>query len=146
MQQKTEPTLQEWKDAVWDFMLEHSDITDGGSVFVKFHTDGRHNFENRLKGRAVHGYHRDDRRTGLTTEQKDKLHLQRRLSKIKRGKEKRAKWKADKAERQLIMSETKALNERRVLLKKYPKLMRPLINRVLNLYATARTKVVQYKR
>jgi len=51
---------QKYKDVVWDFLLEHSDILDSGSVFVKFHTSGRKNFENRVYARYKYGYHRED--------------------------------------------------------------------------------------
>ena len=37
--------------AAWDFILEHSDITKGGALFVKFHTSHRSDFERRLKAR-----------------------------------------------------------------------------------------------
>jgi len=38
----------------------YSDILDSGSVFVKFHTSGRKNFENRVYSRYKYGYHRED--------------------------------------------------------------------------------------
>lgn len=50
---------QVYMDAVWDYMLEHSDITHGGNLFVKFHTDSRRSFEKHVIAR-VKGYHRND--------------------------------------------------------------------------------------
>lgn len=52
-------TLEKYKEAVWDFMLEHCDITPNGSIFVKFHCDHRLNFEKRIHAR-IRGYHRTD--------------------------------------------------------------------------------------
>lgn len=49
-----------YKNAVWDFLLEHSEITTTGKVFIKFHTDGKKNFENRVIGRWKYNYHRED--------------------------------------------------------------------------------------
>jgi hypothetical protein len=51
--------LTTYKQAVWDFILEHSDITRGGAIFVKFHTSNRADFERRVYGR-IKGYHRED--------------------------------------------------------------------------------------
>lgn len=48
-----------YMDAVWDYMLDHSDITKGGQLFVKFHTDDRKTFERHVIAR-VKGYHRND--------------------------------------------------------------------------------------
>src|SRR5262245_51125820 len=53
--------LDSYKTAVWDYLLEHSDITPGGSLFVKFHTDNRASFERRIAAR-MRGYHREDPR------------------------------------------------------------------------------------
>jgi hypothetical protein len=51
--------VQKYKDAVWDFVFEHCDVTNGGSLFVKFHTPHRKNFEKRVYAR-LNGYHRED--------------------------------------------------------------------------------------
>lgn len=59
---KGEPTLSEYRDAVWAFLLEHSDIAPNGKIFVKFHADSRKNIENRIKARYKYEYHREDRR------------------------------------------------------------------------------------
>lgn len=51
--------LQRYKDAVWSYVLEHSDLTPEGKFFVKFHTSGRPNFEDHVFAR-MGGYHRGD--------------------------------------------------------------------------------------
>lgn len=50
-----------YKKAVWDFLMEHSDVADSGQIFVKFHTDNRKDFEARVWARFK-GYHRIDSR------------------------------------------------------------------------------------
>lgn len=65
--------IAEYKSAVWDFVLEHCDITDNGTIFVKFHTSDRLNFENRILSRLKYGYHRKDDRSNFDNEQKEKL-------------------------------------------------------------------------
>ena len=57
-----EPTLPEYRDAVWAFLLEHSDIAPNGKIFVKFHADSRKNIENRIKARYKYEYHREEKR------------------------------------------------------------------------------------
>jgi hypothetical protein len=49
-----------YQEAVWDYLMEHCDITPGGSFFIKFHTDGRSNFEKHVKARWKYNYHRED--------------------------------------------------------------------------------------
>jgi hypothetical protein len=56
---KTPENLKKWKQAVWEFMLEHCDIQQSGALFIKFHCDDRKNFENRVFAR-LKGYHRTD--------------------------------------------------------------------------------------
>lgn len=63
--------LEIYRQAVWDFMLEHCDVTERGSYFIKFHIDGRSNFENRIKGRWKYDYHRVDARTGFDNAAKE---------------------------------------------------------------------------
>lgn len=133
--------VQEYKDAVWQFLIEHSDLSPTGSLFVKFHVTDRQNFENRVNARYQYGYKRNDTRLNLTPEEKNELHVRLRRTK----KEVNEKWKADKAERRRIMDQVKAQNERNRILEKYPKPLRPFINTLLTLYATARTTVIQYK-
>lgn len=50
MQQQSNTTnqLDSYKDAVWSYILEHSDLEDSGALFVKFHTDDRATFERRI--------------------------------------------------------------------------------------------------
>lgn len=47
-------------DAVWDFMVEHSEILPSGAYFIKFHAKGKQNVINRFKARFYYGYHRED--------------------------------------------------------------------------------------
>lgn len=63
--------LQVWKDAMWDYIVEHSDLTERGSFFVKFHTRTRSQFEGHVASR-IRGYHRKDERSNFTNEQKEK--------------------------------------------------------------------------
>lgn len=137
-------TLQAYQDAVWDFLIEHSDVSSRGALFVKFHTSDRENFEKRVRARAIHNYHRDDARLGLTTREKEALHL-KRSGTFKVSKETRKiKWKASTEERRATFDRLKAMQIRAAILNKYPPRLRPLINRVIDIYATARIKVLQY--
>lgn len=53
-------SLSQYKKAVWQYMLEHSSVEfDSGSLFVKFHSGGRAEFEHKIYSRAA-GYHRND--------------------------------------------------------------------------------------
>ena len=47
-------------EAVWDFMVEHSEILPSGTYFIKFHAKGKQNVINRFKARFYYGYHRED--------------------------------------------------------------------------------------
>lgn len=71
---KGEPTLSEYRDAVWAFLLEHSDIDKGGKIFVKFHADSRRNIENRIKARYKYEYHREEARP-VQKERKRKVNV-----------------------------------------------------------------------
>lgn len=64
--------LDSYKDAVWDYMLEHCDITENGSFFIKFHTSTRRAFEGHVNSRWKNNYHRRDERLNLSHIQKDK--------------------------------------------------------------------------
>lgn len=139
------PTLKQYQDAVWDFLIEHSDITDRGALFVKFHTSGRDNFEKRVRARAIHNYHRDDSRLGLTTREKEELHKTKSKAHQVSKETRRIKWKATAEERKATFDRLRAMQERTFLLSKYPPRLRPLINRLIDIYATARIKVLQYK-
>jgi len=57
---KYTPDIKGYQSAVWDFLLEHSDITESGKIFIKFHTDSQRNFENRVLSRWKYNYHRED--------------------------------------------------------------------------------------
>lgn len=142
---KESPELQAYKDAVWQFLIEHSDITDGGSLFVKFHTSGRRNFENRVKAREVYGYERHDTRLNLSPKEKEQLHLS--LTKIKNDtkKTKREKWKASEEEKRRVFAEVKQRNDTALMqhMRSQPKPRQSIINRLLTAYATARRKVLQ---
>lgn len=63
--------IQGYKDAVWDFLLEHCDVLDSGALFFKFHASGRQQLENRMYARLM-GYHRED------TDKKEKLAIKQR--------------------------------------------------------------------
>lgn len=101
------------KDAVWDFLLEHCDITEGGSMFVKFHTSGRADFEKRIRAR-MNGYSRPDLRTLETTEDKKKRQERTREAHQKRKEQKRQKEK----ERRRLIREVGKRNTRRANLEK----------------------------
>ena len=86
-----ENCILEYKQAVWQYVLDHSDVTDGGALFVKFHTDSRKSFENHVFGRIM-GYKRED------TEMKQSLMATKseehqRLKREKRGNYVKAKNK-----------------------------------------------------
>lgn len=49
-----------YQDAVWDFLMEHCEVLDSGALFIKFHTDGKQNFINRVLSRWQYNYHRED--------------------------------------------------------------------------------------
>lgn len=137
-------TLQAYQDAVWDFLIEHSDVSSRGALFVKFHTSDRDNFEKRVRARAIHNYHRDDSRLKMTAQEKKDLHQSLVHSTIQVKKQKREKWKASTEERRATFDRLKAMQIRAAILNKYPLRLRPLINRLIDIYATARIKVLQY--
>lgn len=69
--------LQGYKDAVWSYILEHSDLVNRGTLFVKFHTSGRIAFEKHLKGRWKYGYHRGDPQKKQADHQELRFQLER---------------------------------------------------------------------
>lgn len=69
---RNQPDLETYQQAVWDFLLEHCDLTERGSFFVKFHTSGRFDFEKRIRARYKYGYHRVDERNGFDIRQKER--------------------------------------------------------------------------
>lgn len=111
--------LESYKDAVWDFMLEHSDITKGGALFVKFHTDNRKKFENRIIGRWKYNYHRGDPRL------KEKQHEDTRQQFEKDKHEKEEKYKAERKARIEALNKVKRQNERRIFIKKITNILIP---------------------
>lgn len=85
--------IQGYQKAVWDFLLEHSEVLPSGATFVKFHTSGRDNFEKRVLARWHYGYHREDvDKKGADQENLRAEHTKRKI-------EKDIKWQAYKAER-----------------------------------------------
>lgn len=144
MSKSPKPTLQEYKDAVWQYVLEHSDVNHHGALFVKFHTDGRSTFEKRIKAR-LRGYSRRDSRLNCSTEEKEELHQTLRTQYVTKKKAKRERWEADRAEKRRVLEAVKRHNERMHYLTRYPRPLRPLVNRWLNFYATARITVLQFK-
>lgn len=103
---KINKELEAWKDAYWDYLLEHSDIQESGALFVKFHTRSRVMFEKHVFAR-VKGYHRGDPR------EREKEMVVKAVQKVKVKKMKHEKWKADKDERVRIMRMVKRENELR---------------------------------
>lgn len=102
---KKNEELEAFKDALWDFILEHSDIERSGSFFTKFHSDGRANIERRIMARAKYGYHREDPR--------EKERLAEFVGDSHRSNKQRAKevWIADKKERKRIFAELAKKNQ-----------------------------------
>lgn len=110
MSRETDAEISAWKDAVWDYLLEHCDITDSGALFVKFHTSGRISFEKHVRARMVHNYHREDPR------KKEELHLQKQVAHKEEKTAKKMKYKEDKKARleaqALIKREMKKVERR----------------------------------
>lgn len=111
--------IQKYKDAVWAYLIEHSDITDRGAFFIKFHTKDRTTFEKHVLGRYGYGYHRIDERTNETYEQKQARAMTTKAAAHAEKEAKRAKWKADKDERRRIMEAVKRENERRARVERF---------------------------
>lgn len=93
METKENPTLQAYKDAVWDFLVEHSDILPSGAYFFKFHASDRRNVENRIQGRLKYGYHRED------TKEKQGIANVRRHDFESKKEEKARRWENDRIRR-----------------------------------------------
>lgn len=137
-------TLEEWQDATWQYLLEHSDITTHGALFVKFHTNDRISFEKRIRAR-IKGYTRDDSRLNMTVVEKKQHHERLRTEHVEKKKTKREKWKATQEERRAIFKQLEVLRERQATVSKFPKPLQPFINSFLTVYTTARTRVLQWK-
>lgn len=124
--------LEAYQDAVWDFVLEHCDVTDRGSYFVKFHTTNRSDLEKRIRARAKYNYHREDPRTGETHEQKELRATTRKEQHRVSKRMRRERWKAGTQERKRKLEAVKRQNERR---RRWGKLS-PVIEYIHNLYTT----------
>lgn len=49
-----------FRQAIWDYLMDHSEIVSGGNFFVKFHMSNRVEFEKHVVARMVYGYHRNN--------------------------------------------------------------------------------------
>ena len=105
--------IDEWKQALWDFVLEHSEMLESGTLFVKFHTSGRSDLEKRIRARWRYNYHREDVRG------KEARHESRQETFKTRKQEKREQWKANREERRKVMEKVRRSNERLALIRKY---------------------------
>jgi len=112
--------LKSYRDAVWAYLLEHSDITENGAIFIKFHTKNRADFEKHIKGRWIHGYHRIDGRTGETYQQKEERATRQQEHAQGMKVLKKNRWNATREERRDVFARLKKENERRVWLAKHP--------------------------
>lgn len=90
--QMSQKEIDAYKDAVWDYILEHCDITDNGSYFVKFHTKTRRDFEKHVYARYKYGYHRIDERSKFDNVQKEKDAQARRQAHMSRKTSKKRKY------------------------------------------------------
>ena len=106
---KLPPRLQkdinEYKDAVWAFLIEHCDVTDGGSFFFKFHASSRRNFEKRVWARYMYDYHRED------WEEKNKNARKIRAKAKEKKERKREKYQLEKRKRRLEREQIYKMNE-----------------------------------
>lgn len=104
--------LKKYQDAVWAYLVEHSDITREGSYFIKFHTKDRSTFEKHVKGRHKYGYHRIDDRTEETHEEKERRATATQQFYQAEKKRKKEAWKASREERARVFAELKRANEK----------------------------------
>lgn len=100
---KKNQDLEAYKRALWEYLLEHSDITKSGSLFVKFHVTTKSRFEGHVNAR-VNGYHRGD--------PKEKEALVAKIGQEHKQKKilKKVMWKEEKKKRQAIMDFVKFQN------------------------------------
>lgn len=86
---------QRYKDAVWKYILDHSDVQRSGALFVKFHTENRMTFEKRIHSR-LEGYTREnpERKMGVMELTKNNWLELKKIKKLKLKQEevKRNKW------------------------------------------------------
>lgn len=85
-----------YQEAVWDFLMEHCEVLESGAIFIKFHTDGRQNFENRILSRWKYNYHREDPKA------KYDLATSRRKVFEDRKAEKAERWRMAQAQRKAL--------------------------------------------
>lgn len=78
-----------YQDAVWDFLTEHSEVLPSGAMFIKFHTDGKQNFINRVLSRWQYNYHREDPKAkqAMIAERRNAFDAQRAEKALKLAKE-----------------------------------------------------------
>ena len=91
------PDIIGYQKALWDFLLEHSEIEENGKIFIKFHTDDQRNFNNRVLARWKYNYHRED------VEQKAKRLEQQKENYREKKKLKKLKYKVEKRERKRLL-------------------------------------------
>ena len=85
--------VKEYRDGVWDFILEHCDVLDSGTIFVKFHMSHRKDFEKRVKARLM-GYHREDvKKKKFKTETLKQEFMDKKLKKHQAYLERKRKFK-----------------------------------------------------
>lgn len=82
---ETWEALRLYQQAVEDFILEHSDVTPNGALFVKFHADDMQNVRKRIWARFRGWYHRAS--------------LEERMAKASQAAERRADFERKKAEK-----------------------------------------------
>lgn len=96
MSQPRNEELEAFKDALWDFFLEHCDVERSGAYFIKFHASGRANIEKRIMARHKYNYHREDPRM------KETIGVLTAEAHMRNKRKKHEVWKANKDERRRI--------------------------------------------
>lgn len=120
--------LEKYKDAVWDYMLEHSDISKSGALFIKFHAESRRTFEGHVSARAQ-GYHRGDPAgKAILVEEIKVIHAEQ-------AKKKKQKYKEEKAARIAMSDKIRhevrvvgRINRMRWFINKWKKRMKRFLN------------------
>lgn len=97
--------------AVWQYLVEHCDITENGSYFIKFHTNGRKTFEKHVRARWKHDYKRIDERSSFDYEQKEKDATSRREAHLSRKQMKKQRYKLSKEQSRAVQSALKRRND-----------------------------------
>lgn len=110
-------TTQQLEDAIWDYIMEHSDVTPNGTIFVKFHVTKKSKFIGHIISRA-HGYHRGNPDTKyIKALIKQKEHKDRCQEGVKKSKEKKDEY--------VINPKAIKLNS---VYNNSPKIIKPIIN------------------